>query len=208
MATLSPEQTLKNDQKVLGRKFGGLYNSLRNEYHTLSIKWREYRTLFTSGEDRIDLLNKVAPYFFFRIQELMFNDVVLHINRMNYEKRRGAYEYLSIRHLADFIKDNDRKSDLEDLILKSVEASRFTDDVRNRLLAHRSYDLFMNPSAREIDDITNGQIDNSIIKIRDIFNYIEDQYFNVISMGEIFYPIGNANALLHRLRMNLTEFST
>ena len=48
----------------------------------LHLKWKNYRALFGTSPERIDLLNHAAPGFFGQLDPIMRHDVVLAITRL------------------------------------------------------------------------------------------------------------------------------
>jgi hypothetical protein len=199
MANYTPQQVLENDMIVLGEDFGRLYNAIKNEYLRLKIKWDEYNRLYCVNQEQIDFLNKYAPFFFSQIQQLMINDIVLHINRINYSKGK-TYKYLTIQKLPDLISDEYHKKNIMELVQKSVDCSKYSDDRRNRYIAHRSLELFTDPNTRQIDAIKNSNIDKSIDCLWDIIIYIEHNYFKNGMINEIIAPFGGAETLLYKMK--------
>ncbi len=72
MANLAAEELLLKDISLQGEDFGRLYNAIKNEYFRLKTKWKEYKKLFSSSQEVIDLLNRVAPFYISQVQQLMF----------------------------------------------------------------------------------------------------------------------------------------
>ncbi len=58
-------EVLTECQAAMGADLGELYFLLRKEHVFLSIKWKEFKTLFAS-KTAIDVLNNVAPAFFWQ----------------------------------------------------------------------------------------------------------------------------------------------
>jgi len=48
----------------------------------LHLKWKHYRSLFGTSQERIDLLDRAAPALFRWLETIMRNDVVLAITRI------------------------------------------------------------------------------------------------------------------------------
>jgi hypothetical protein len=66
----------------MGPELGSLYHELEEEVDWLQQKWNEFRELFAKGAERIELLNTVAPNFFYMLHKLMFEDAMLHLCRL------------------------------------------------------------------------------------------------------------------------------
>jgi hypothetical protein len=54
---------------VMGNELGEVFHHLMQEAAFLHLKWNEYLTLFGTGPERVDLLNKAAPGFFHLVQD-------------------------------------------------------------------------------------------------------------------------------------------
>ena len=65
--------------RTLGPELGPLYSALYDEVSWLHAKWKQYRILFAGSPERIELLNRVAGFFFYMIQNVLWEDVVLHL---------------------------------------------------------------------------------------------------------------------------------
>jgi hypothetical protein len=63
----------------MGDSLGELYHLLYRDLVMVHIKWKEYRELFATSETRIDLMNKTAPAFFGRLNDALWNEVLLDI---------------------------------------------------------------------------------------------------------------------------------
>ena len=61
------DEVLRDYQKKMGVELGDEFNRLYNECAWLHLKWRDYRALFGTSSDRIDLLNAAAGGFFVMI---------------------------------------------------------------------------------------------------------------------------------------------
>src|ERR1700693_3758053 len=98
----------------MGPELGSLCYELREQLDWLKHKWMELEQLFAKGAERIELLNTVAPNFFYILHKLMFEDAMLHLCRLTdssqtkvrVEKRVETRNNLSVMALADLISDN------------------------------------------------------------------------------------------------------
>src|SRR5438034_11785595 len=61
----------------------------------LHLKWKNYRALFGTSPERIDLLNHAAPGFFGQLDPIMRHDVVLAITRLMDPTRKGRHKNAS-----------------------------------------------------------------------------------------------------------------
>jgi hypothetical protein len=74
----------------MGPNLGPAFYRLWNDCAWLHLKWREYRSVFGTTEERIDLLNAAARGFFGVAQDVLWQDVILHICRFTDPRRPQA----------------------------------------------------------------------------------------------------------------------
>jgi hypothetical protein len=99
------EQVRYEHREVMGSILGPLYHALYEEVTWLHAKWQQYRALFAESPERIDLLNKVAGFFFQVIQDVLWEDVVLHIARLTDPARSAGKDNLTLLRLEGAISD-------------------------------------------------------------------------------------------------------
>lgn len=66
----------------MGPELGQLFACLYNETAWLYWKWGEYVGLFGTSEQRVNLLNKASGRFAKMLQDVLFEDTLLHIARL------------------------------------------------------------------------------------------------------------------------------
>jgi len=198
MAFLTTEDVINRDQEVLGQDLGPLYTALKNEYSILKIKHQEYYTLYGSKSSIIEL-DKFASFFFYKLQEIMFNDIVLHISRMIENKRTANKQVLSLQWLPDKITDSDRKHEVQKLVDECIKKCEFTRNRRNKYIAHRDYELFMRIKPYDLT-VKNEEIKQAIDAIWKIINYIESNFFKSSTMERMVTPPSGAIELMQKIR--------
>jgi hypothetical protein len=95
--TRSPEEVLEHYKLAMGPGLGPAFHRLWNDCVWLHLKWCEYRSVFGSSEARVDLLNTTARGFFGIVQDVLWQDVVLHICRFTDPAKTAGRETLSLR---------------------------------------------------------------------------------------------------------------
>ena len=199
---------------TLGPQLGPIYNALTNEITSLHGKWNQYRKLFATSEERIDLLNRSASYFFWLIQETLLEDVLLHLARLTdlADHGRGRTN-LTLRQLPDLISDSALKRDVTDLVGRAVAATSAAVDWRHRRLAHRDLALALAPvgaqlatSRGPLAGVSRADIEAALAAFRNVLNRIEAYFWNGREVGYQYFEggLGNADVLLqclHRDRL-------
>ncbi len=200
MQDKTPDEVLKEEQAILGTEQGNIFNVLKNNIFWLEIKWKEYQTLYENNAN-IAVLNKTAPFYFYMIQQIMIDDILLHISKIASQKGI-TYKYLSIIRLPEIVKPKYRDK-LKELVDDAVAKAEFVKDRRNRYIAHYSLDLTIDPQARPLEDIKHEDIENVIKAFKKIIFYIYTQVLDSALFPEVLYPLENANALLRRLKQTI-----
>jgi AbiU2 len=132
------EDDIRSQKRArMGEALGDLCFLLWKELTWLHIKWEEFRTLYGTSEKEIALLNAVAPNFFGRLQEVLWQDLMLHISRLTDPPRSVGRDNLSIRRLPALIEELSLKAEIENLVAEGVARSDFARDWRNRFGALR-----------------------------------------------------------------------
>lgn len=112
---LSTDEARERDVSVMGKPLGELHFAFRHEVVWLHVKWSEYRALFASDKETLDLLNHAAPAFFHNLQRLMWEDVLLHLCRLTDPPKSAGKDNLTLMRIPLLISDPDLKKDVEGL---------------------------------------------------------------------------------------------
>ena len=72
----------------MGEAIGEVYGKLWQEMAWIHTKWAQYIELFGTNPERIDLLNRAASAMIRTVQDTLWDDVLLHLARLN-ERKRG-----------------------------------------------------------------------------------------------------------------------
>ena len=99
----SSEEVHEEHLRVLGPDLGSLYHVLYNEVTWLHAKWLEYRKLYGHSPERIDLLNQTAAFFFRVVQDVLWEDILLHLARLTGPRKSAGKANLTLLMLPDII---------------------------------------------------------------------------------------------------------
>jgi hypothetical protein len=133
------DETKQQYEQAMGPDVGSLFYALYNEVAWVHAKWIEYRRLYDTSKERVELLNDTAPFFFFILEDVLRCDILLHINRLTdppEQGKKGKYENLTLLRLPKAVTDPTLASKLDVLIdqLKNqVESARY---LRDKTIAH------------------------------------------------------------------------
>ena len=89
--TQTAEEVEQVHTEVLGKELGEIFNFLHNDLRWLSWKWNELKSLYMK-EENVKTLNKAAPQFFFMVQKVLLDDVILHIGPFHRSSRTNGIQ--------------------------------------------------------------------------------------------------------------------
>jgi hypothetical protein len=144
MGTQTTEELKADMIKKLGVDFGSLLYSLHNEITWLTLKWIEFNELYGTKESRIELINKAAPFFFFVVQKILWDNLLLGIARVTDPPETRGKKNTTLKALGQHILDDNFKSEFEKDLNDILTESEFCRDWRNRWIAHIDYELAVN----------------------------------------------------------------
>lgn len=200
MSTESSSLKIKeNHIAVLGKEFGTLYNSLHNEVVWLYMKWSEYKELFGKKESRVTLLNNSSPQFFFVVQKVLWNDVLLGISKITDNTKVAGKRTTTLKSIPDFINDSETKNRFIHHLNELIININFCRDWRNRVIAHKDFDLIISEKAKPLEPANGLKIDHAFESIFALLNIVENHYFGSNTMFKYLEYGRGAISLMHLL---------
>jgi hypothetical protein len=199
---MAKKETARQDRdnylRVLGPSLGPLYYALYNEVTWLHAKWGQYRILFAQSQERVELLNRIAGFFFSVIQRALWEDVVLHIARLTDPPQSVGKENLTLLRLAAALQIPALAAEIENLVGQAQADAKFTRAWRNRNLAHLDLDLAMD-RATPLPGISRQNIEHALNAIRAVLNRIEGHFFDREVAFALFIAHDDAENLVYYL---------
>jgi hypothetical protein len=183
----------------MGQELGDLYSALWQEIAWIHSKWDEYVVLYGTKPERIDLLNRAAPAFFRLIQDVLWEDIVLHIARLTDSPKSLGKPNLSINRLAPLITDASLCAKVELLVATCVSASEFAKDWRNKHLAHRDLARAIAEVADPLMPASRAHVVKVLTSLTDLLNSLSLHYFDSTTFFEGTGSLGDAESLLYIL---------
>ena len=200
---MADKQTANQVRTELGTQLGPVFSELRDDLAWLQVKWAEYRELYGTSPDRIDLLNSAAGLFFRILQDSMWEDALLHLCRLTDPADMGRKKNLSIQVLPELCDDADLRNAVETLVEEAKVATLFARDWRNRHISHRDRDLALRSKTRPLAPASRAQVSAAISAIHRVLNEISECLLNSTMMEKVITPPTGAGALLYVLRDGL-----
>jgi hypothetical protein len=155
--------------------------------------------LFGTKPERIDLLNQAAPAFFKLIQNVMWEDILLHICRLTDPSKSCGKYTLTLQRLPDLV-STAMQSDVHLLLQEAIRKCEFARDWRNRRIAHRNLDHALNEHAVPLVQASRKGVRDALKAIVDLLNYVELKECGSTTFYDGISPRGNAESLLCVLR--------
>jgi hypothetical protein len=202
---LGPEELLEHHKKALGPELGSLYNSLFNELSRLFTKWEQFETLFAAKPTRIDIMNQTAPLFFRIVEDLLWQDILLHIARMVDKTKTAGKENLSIRWFSEFVQDPSKKAEITRKIDEAVSLASFAVDWRNRRIAHRDRSLSTSSSVTPLEEANTLKVKAVFKSLESVLNWVASEYLDSTVLYDLDGNPGGALNLLSYLARGIEE---
>jgi hypothetical protein len=195
---LTDEEAKQEYLEKLGDKLGSLFHELCNEMAWLYIKWEEYLELFGKAPSRIDLLNQSAPMFFRIVQDILWENVLLHIARFTDPPKSSGKNNLSIQCLSSLV-DEEIKEIISKQISKAKEKTKFCRDWRNRHIAHRDLKLATGEQAEPLKPASRAMVKDALESIANVLNTISEYYMKSTIVFDSINEPGGAEGMLYVL---------
>jgi AbiU2 len=201
-ADVSAEEARAESVANMGESLGNIRYELYHQVALLHIRWKEYRALFATSPEIIDLLNGTAPAFFHDIERRMWEDTILHVCRVTDKLKPGGKEALTIRRLPNLVSDPKTNKQLNDLVAIAISKTDFARDWRNRRLAHTDLVHALNPSVQPLATSSRQHVEEALAAIRNVLNCVDFHYFeSTVGYEYSIEPLGGAASLLAVLRL-------
>lgn len=190
---------------VLGPELGPLFHALDNEVSWLHAKWKQFRHLYATPET-VDLLNEAAGFFFRVVQDMMWEDAVLHVTRLTDPPstgRKHKKHNLTLLRLPPAIALAELSTRVGGFVAKAEAAAAFARDWRNRHIAHRDLHLALGSGAEPLMAASRSHMETALSHIRDAMNAVNGHYWGSMTDYVRFLAHDDAAALTHNLRAAL-----
>jgi hypothetical protein len=176
----------------LGEEVGRIFHGLHNEYFNVRLKWQEFIAIFGSP-GRVEIANDAAPAYFGMIQDVLWDDILMHICRMT-DKPKMRLTFLA---LPKRMKDD---SELESLVKDASAKTAFARDWRDRYLAHRDLNLALK-RGHPLANATRRDTEAALDALHAILHHFGVKYFgNAGYSKDVVEAPGSAESLLFVLR--------
>ena len=180
------EQVEDEYLRLMGPDLGQLHYELYQELAWLHIKWQQFRDLFGKDPARIELLNSIAPLFFYYLQQTLYDDVLLHLARLTDPPRSFGRENLTVRRLPELIAHPALSDEVATLLDQLSEKCDFARQLRNRRLAHADLLTARRQNAVPLPPESRQSVEEALDAFRTLLNRLEVHFCE----SELGYAIG------------------
>jgi len=128
----------------------------------------EFKVIFDNNEKQLALLNSTAPFFFLRLYDLYWNELIMSISRLTDPSQQRNHENLSVFILEDFATDlpSMEKDHLRANFLQISNEAQLIRKFRDKFISHRDKEVTrILPENRETLYVQ---------KVEEVFTLIED----------------------------------
>ncbi len=195
------EQLREEYDRVLGPTLAPLYSALKNEVIWVHAKWKQFGILFVDSPERIDLLNQVAGFFFRMIQDVLWEDTILHLTRLTDPPRSSGRDNLTLRRLPGAISDPSLSKVIAPLVEQACTNTSFAREWRNRHLAHQDLALSINEPALPLPAVNRQNMDKALSAVAAVLNRIEGHYWDTEIAFTEFIVRDDAESLAYYLKI-------
>lgn len=204
---ISANEILSKYKSKLGDEFGLAYYHAHAEWCDLWLTWKQFRTLFCSGPERVELLNRCGSDFFYRVDKLFFESTILAICRLTDNEKVAGRPTLSVRAFLKFMSSDEQKEVMRALIQRVNESVAFARDWRNRRISHNDLALITG-EALPLEVATIDLVSRSITSLYNVFSYISTEFMGTGISDDVIDALNNENVTLDRLYLGDLEFSS
>jgi hypothetical protein len=199
---LSSDDVRREQIEALGPQLGPYFHELYGEVAWIRDKWREFRELYGTSPERVEILNDAASRFFGMVHDALWEDALLHLSRLTDPARMGKRENLTLCRLPGLIAEPALRADVDSLVAVAVEKCSFARDWRNRHIAHRDQPLSLDPDALQLAHASRLSVQEALDAITAVILRIHEHYLGGMSLDIPGGP-GDALDLLRVLRDGL-----
>jgi hypothetical protein len=188
----------------MGIDFGSLFYSLRNELLWLTYRWIEFRELYGTKESRIDILNNSAPYLFYTVQNVLWENLLLGVAKVMDRPESTGKKNITFKSIPLFIKEQSFHDEVMGIVTKLETKSIFCRDWRNRWIAHKDHALSVDEgNAKPLEVATRLKFKTVLELMQELYNKVSLKYLGSQTAFEFLSSDRGAISLLNLLEKGL-----
>lgn len=199
---LSPDEVKAEILSSFPSDCGDLFFEIWTDVNNLDLSWQDYRALYGTSPERIDLLNWAAGTFFGLIENTMWHDVLLRIARLTDPPAKRSHKNASLGQLVKRVcphLDSESAQHLRGQNKELVVYCRPITDLRNRVLAHDDLPTALNYHPDPLPGLSRADVEGALHRIHSLVNEIENHFDLAPTSFELILSVNDAETLIDLL---------
>jgi hypothetical protein len=207
MARERSADQVKNDfVSTIPQGAGELAHWLWSDIAHLHMNWNNYRALFATNKETVDLLNAIASSYFRMTERVLRQDTLMRICRITdppFSDRARKKPNASLRHLLLRLSE----SLAEELSLKVESSLEALDELsapiralRDKRFAHSDVDEVLQLRVDPLPGVSRQRIEDVLAKMREVFELLEGHFLDSSTAFEHVVQTDDARKLIHHLK--------
>lgn len=173
---LTGEQVKTEMSHAMPGGLGELYYDLWNEVAWIHLKWNDFLGLFAESPKTIELLRETAPKLFYRLRNMLWESVFLHLCRLTDPPESCGKPNQSLRRLPARVAEPGLRACVKSLVDDAVEKTKFARDWRNRRLAHKELPAPPGQQPKPLAHASRQCVEAALTSIREAMHCVELHY--------------------------------
>ena len=189
---------------AMGAVLGELHFLLWKDLTWLHFEWQQYVELFGFDESRIEIMNESAPRFFWSLDRVLWQDVLLSISRLSDPTASRGQQHLTLRRLLSAVRPDGPVTALREALDSFEHAASFARAWRHSIYAHRALGHATSPEAHPLPSASRESVIEALEAAGRAMNVVELHYEgSTMDYDGVSDPIGGAADLLYYLNRGL-----
>ena len=197
--TMTPNELKEEHIRILGVELGTQYNFLYNEIVTTQTLYNEFSFLYIESDKRMNVMNETAPFFFFLLQKVFWEYILLGISRVTDPPKSGSKKNITIRSFPTLITDMQIQPEIIKNVDEIINDSEFCRYWRNKWISHLDYSYNLEKEDKPGMEATPLKVKNLLNKIQNLMNLIQVNFFHSTVAYDIPLSARGSNSLLYFL---------
>lgn len=190
---------LENPSEKIPEKAREAFSILSGEIYVLRERWACFEFFYGHSQERVDILNKMAPPFFAMLNDLLFDYMCLAFSRLE-EKTNGG-QNMSLEFLP-YAADINPSSEIGQRLEKTLESYRTTvaaiKAFRNKRIAHFDHKTAMQ-SGTSLKPVQRGKLKEALETAEKFLGDFDAHFSNSTTVFDAFSSDQAAHALYQAL---------
>ena len=205
MPTTQTEADIRAAKIVaMGPDLGDIHYLLWHDLTWLHFEWRQFVELFGIDEARFQIMNDAAPRFFWSLERVLWQDILLGLSRLADPAGTAGQQNLTFRRLLSALPVDGPREEVLSALNEYELRVRFAREWRHALFAHRALNHAAEPEAHPLAHASRAQVIDALQAASTLMNLVELRYQDGTTRYEAsFDSIGGATDLLLCLERGL-----